>query len=348
MLDDAPAAICSGRGFLCGGSGFMEQEKGVMQCSFLACVIWLAALPAGAAADEPAPEVGRCSMWVDSYRGEPVPYEAVVDDLAGVRVVYLGERHRLVRHHEMQARIIADLAARGRRLVVGLEQIEATRQPVVDRFNAGQLDFEQLAEATDWAKRWPNYQQYRPVLEAARKANAPLVALNAPAETIRQVARGGGVEQLDPELRRQLPREMMLDDEPYARLLGIYMHVHLAATPERLRPMVEAQIARDEHMADVLARFLQSPEGKDRMAVVVCGVGHVSYALGMPARVRRRLDDGSDRVVVFSESGDVQLTPGEQAVSRPITITHEQLRAMGRPIGDYLYLVTPAHGDRPD
>ncbi len=319
-----------------------------MQYSFLACVICLSALPAGAAAADAAPETGRCSMWVDPYRGEPVPYESVVDDLAGVRVVYLGERHRLVRHHAMQARIIADLAARGRRLVVGLEQLEATRQPLVDRFNAGELDFEQLAEATDWAKRWPNYEHYHPILYAARKAKAPVLALNAQPETIRQVARGGGVAQLAPELRAQLPKEMVLDDEPYARLLGIYMHVHLAATPERLRPMVEAQIARDEHMADVLARFLRSLEGKDRIAVVICGVGHVSYGLGMPARVRRRLDDGSDRVVVFSESGDVQLTPEEQAVSRPITITHEQLRAMGRPIGDYLYVVTPAPSIPPD
>lgn len=319
-----------------------------MQCCFLTCLLCLAALPGGTAADDAAPGARRCSMWVDPYRGEPVPYEAVIDDLAGVRVVYLGERHRLVRHHAMQARIIADLAARGRRLVVGMEQLEAIRQPELDRFNSGELDFGELAEVTDWAKRWPNYQQYRPVLDAARKANAPLVALNAPAEIIRQVARGGGVEQLDPELRRQLPREMVLDDEPYSRLLGIYMHVHLAATPERLRPMVEAQIARDEHMADALARFLQSPKGEDRMAVVICGVGHVSYGLGMPARLRRRLDDGSDRVVVFSESGDVRLTPEERAISRPITITHEQLRAMGRPIGDYLHLTTPAPDSPPE
>ena len=306
--------------------------------SFTLCV---AMLPAGTTSAEPAAEAERFSLWVDPYRGEPVPHEAVLADLAGVRVVYLGERHRLVRHHAMQAQIIANLAARGRPLVVGLEQLEADQQPALDRFNAGELDFEQLAEATDWARRWGNYEHYHPILYAARKAGAPVIALNAQAETIRQVARGGGIAELAPELRAQLPEEMMLDDEPYGRLLGIYMHVHLAATPERLRPMIEAQIARDEHMADVLARFLQSPEGKDRMAVVICGVGHVSYGLGMPDRVRRRLDDVSERVVVFSESGDVEITPEEQAVSRPISITHEQLRVMGRPIGDYLHITTP-------
>ena len=309
----------------------------MMRCLWL----FLACAAACSAQAESRPEAGRLSLWVDPYRGEPVPYQAVVDDLAGVRVVYLGERHRLERHHAMQAQLIADLAARERPLAVGLEQLEAERQPELDRFNAGELDFEQLAEATGWAARWPNYEQYRPVLEAARKAGAPLVALNARAETIRQVARGGGVAQLPPELRGQLPPDMVLDDEPYERLLGIYMQVHMAATPERLRPMIEAQIARDEHMAHALTQFLQSPAGKDRMAVVICGVGHVSYGLGMPGRVRRRLGDPSDRIVVFSESGDVRLTPEERAVSRPITVTHEQLRAMGRPIGDYLYITTP-------
>jgi len=308
----------------------------------LLCLVSLIVPLGNAGADDLVPKGGRYSLWIDPYRGEPVPYQAVVDDLAGVRVVYLGERHRLERHHALQAQIIADLAAAGRRLAVGLEQLEANRQPELDRFNAGEVDFDQLAEATDWAARWPNYEQYRPVLHAARKAGTPLVALNARAETIRQVARGGGVAQLPRELRERLPRDMTLDDEPYERLLGIYMRVHMAATPERLRPMIEAQIARDEHMAHALAQFLQSPEGTDRMAVVICGVGHVSYGLGMPARVRRRLDDPSDRVVVFSESGDVRLTPEERAVARPIRVTHEQLRALGRPIGDYLHITTPA------
>ncbi len=307
---------------------------------FMACWLCVVMLVTSPVFAEPSAERGRSSMWIDPYRGEPMPHQAVIDDLASVRVVYLGERHRVVRHHVMQAQIIADLAAKGRRLVVGLEQLEAVWQPALDRFQAGELDFQQLAETTKWGARWPNYEQYRPVLEAARKAKAPLVALNAQAETIRQVARGGGVTQLAPDLREQLPRDMVLDDEPYAKLLSTYMHVHLAATPERLRPMVEAQIARDEHMADVLTQFLLSPEGKDRMAVVICGVGHVSYGLGMPARVRRRLDDVQDRVVVFSESGDVRLSDAERAVSRPITITHEQLRAMGRPIGDYLHVTT--------
>ncbi len=92
---------------------------------------------------------GRCSMWIDLYRGEPIGYAEMLQDLADVRVVYLGERHTLERHHQIQAKILGDLADRGVPLVVGLEQMEANRQPELDRFNRREIDFEQLAKATD-------------------------------------------------------------------------------------------------------------------------------------------------------------------------------------------------------
>jgi uncharacterized iron-regulated protein len=117
--------------------------------------------------------------------------------------------------------------------------------------------------------------------------------------------------------------------------------VHMAASPERLRPMIEAQIARDEAMSAVLVGFLRCPEGRGRKAVVVCGSGHAAYGLGTPQRVRRRLGDESDRIVILADCGDVRLSPKEKAVSRPVEITHEQLRQLKRPVADYLEVAAP-------
>jgi uncharacterized iron-regulated protein len=314
------------------------------------CTFFLLAVSSLLTAEQPSPEKNADEsaanendndLWIDPYRGEAVRYESVLEDLAGVQAVYLGERHRLKRHHRWQARIISDLAAQGVSLVLGIEQMEAKYQPQLDRFNRGEIDFDELAQQTDWADRWRGYAAYRPVLEAARIAKAPVVALNAQAETIRQVYRGGGVDKLSPELRRELPAEMDLKDPEYLRLLGIYLNVHKAANDETLRPMIEAQIARDEHMAATLVKFLKSPAGKGRTAVVVCGSGHVNFGLGTASRVRRRLPQIKDRMVIFSESGELTLTPEERAASRAIRVSHEDLRQMHRPIGDYLQ-VTPA------
>ena len=117
------------------------------------------------------------------------------------------------------------------------------------------------------------------------------------------------------------------------------MMVHAGMPESMMRRMFMAQVCRDETMADRLCAFLNSEAGRGRTAVVLCGAGHVSNGLGTPSRVRRRMPDVIDRIVVFSESGDVELSPAEKAMSREITITHEQLRAIDKPIADYLHAV---------
>jgi uncharacterized iron-regulated protein len=151
------------------------------------------------------------------------------------------------------------------------------------------------------------------------------------------VARGGGLEQLDQKTRAELPKHIQLDDPLYRKLLNLQMMVHMAANEETLRPMIEAQIARDETMASTLCSFLSSEAGRGRSAIVLCGSGHVSYGQGTPTRVRRRLPQIKDRIVLFSESGDTVLSPQELAAARAIEITHEQLRQIDRPIADYLH-----------
>lgn len=306
--------------------------------SAMGLLVFLCAMACSAA--EPA----RFSLWIDAYEGEPTEYEDVIDDLAGAKVIYLGERHTLVRHHDLQRQIVADLAARKIPLVLGLEQLDVSQQPTVDQYNDGKIDFEQLAKAVDWAHRWHNYAQYRDVLETARKAGAPVLGLNARSETIRRVARGGGVEKLDAETRKELPAEMQLKDPTYEKLLSLQLMVHMAASPEKLRPMIEAQIARDEMMSATLAGFLTSDRGRGRTAIVLCGAGHVSYGLGTADRVRRRLGDVKDRIVLFSESGDVELSAEEKAMARSIHITHDQLRSLNRPLADYLHVISRKNG----
>lgn len=288
----------------------------------------------------------RRSLWLDMYRGEPLQYEEMLDDLAGAGVVYLGEFHTFAEHHAIQTQVLTDLAKRGKPLVLGMEQLESPDQPTIDRYNRGEIDFEQLAAAVKWPQSWGNYQQYKPLVEAARKFKIPVLALNARAATIRQVRVSGGVERMDPKIRVQLPKEMRTDDPLYAKLLGLQLMVHMAANPNMLRPWIEAQIARDETMADTLCSFLNSPAGRGRSAIVVCGNGHISYGLGTPARVRRRMPQIKDRIVVLSESRELVLSPADMKALRAITITHEQLRQIDRPIADYLR-VTSLKEDKP-
>ena len=295
------------------------------------------ALTTPSLAEEPGTTTtGGSGIWIDIYRGEPLRYTELLDDLTTADVIFLGEYHILQRHHAIQIKIVGDLAERGVALALGLEQMESFQQAHLDRYNRGEIDFEQLAAATDWANRWSNYRQYRPIVEAAHKAKIPMVALNARTESIRQVVRCGGVDHLPAAVRKDLPAEMSLRDPVYEKVLSLQMMVHAAATPQILRPMIEAQIARDEAMAQAIAAFMKSEPGPARKIIVLCGAGHVAYGLGTAARVQRRLPGTKERIVLMSESGEVILTPQEKAQAREIEITHEQLREIKRPIADYL------------
>lgn len=284
----------------------------------------------------PRPSPHKAEFWVDLTRGEQVTTAEVITDLAGAGAVYVGEAHTVARHHAIQFWLLQALFARGVPLVLCLEQLEARDQPAVDRYNRGETDFAALAQEINWTKKWSNYPDYQALCEFARQHRIPIHALNAPAETIRAISRGGGLAQLPADQRGQLPAEIFTDDPDYDRLLRRELAVHMAADPARLRPMVEAQMARDETMAANIVTARGTAGGPARTAFVVLGAGHMRYGLGTVTRVRRRDPTVTDRLVLISESGQLQMSDAQKAESREVSISHGDLRALGRPPGDYL------------
>jgi uncharacterized iron-regulated protein len=151
------------------------------------------------------------------------------------------------------------------------------------------------------------------------------------------------MDELDEDIRAELPADMEFDQPMYENhMAGVMMvHASLDDAAAAIRKMYEAQVVRDETMADRLCAFMQSPDGEGRVAVVICGAGHVAQGMGIPSRVRRRMPDTKDRIIVMSESGDVELSPHMKAMARDIKISHEQLRILNVPLADYLHVMSP-------
>lgn len=275
-------------------------------------------------------------FWVDLIRGEEIADSALLDDLAKAGVVYVGEAHTIKRHHAVQLELLQALFARGVPLVLCLEQLEARDQPTVDRYNRREIDFDTLAREIDWTKKWSNYPDYRELCEFARQHRIPVRALNAPAAVIRAVSRGGGLAKLPAEQRAQLPESVHLDDPLYERLMQFELAVHMAVDPAKLRPMFEAQAARDEAMAAGVVAARRAEGAALRTAFVVLGAGHARYGLGTADRVRRREPGIVERIVLITESGQLKLSASDQAQSREVAVSHDDFRALGRPPGDYL------------
>jgi hypothetical protein len=63
--------------------------------------------------------------------------------------------------------------------------------------------------------------------------------------------------------------------------------------------------------------------------------------LGVSSVAPSRSPKTEDRIVLLSESGDVESSPQEKTISRPVAVTHGQLRELARPMADYLHAMSP-------
>lgn len=279
----------------------------------------------------------ECGPFVlDLLIGEPVPMEEMLDDLSTVGLVYIGEIHTVERHHEFQAEVIAKMADKGIKLALGMEMFSQGQQPVLDHWLQGKDGVDSLIR--DLGKEhWTNLEDYNMVLIRARALGIPVVGLNASDELVRKVARGG-MEDLSTEEKRLVPEGTDQINPSYDRLLRMRLRVHKAFHAKSLDRIVLAHALRDEVMARAVAGFHDSPEGKDRVMVVIAGSGHLNYGFGVPERVERLLKLPY-RIILPTESGELILSEEEKRQSMPVHISHEDLRFIRAPIADYLHVL---------
>lgn len=277
------------------------------------------------------------AMIVDLLMGEPVPVEMMLDDLAAARIVYLGEMHTIARHHKLQADILRQLADRNLSLALGMEMFSHLQQPVLDRWQQGKEPVDHLIR--DLGKeRWTNLKDYEEVLLLARELQVPILGLNAPDRLVRKVAREG-LESLSGSEREQIPQDVDQINPLYDRLLRLRLRVHRAFEKKSLDRIVLAQALRDAVMARTIVGFLDSPQGKERVMLVIAGSGHLNFGFGIPERVHKSLGL-PHRIVLPSESGELVLSEAEKRQSVPIQITHEELMFIRVPLADYLHVIS--------
>ncbi len=246
-----------------------------------AALVAILALGACAGAAEPEP-----LRIVDLRTGREAGFDRMVTDLAGARVVYVGEEHDRPEHHELQASIVRALHAHDPSLAVGMEMFQRPFQAALDAFVAGRIDEAELLRRTEWEERWGfGFEMYRPILEHARAHGLAVVALNAPKELTRAVARRG-LGGLDDEERQALP-EIDEGDARHRDMVRAALEGHPGLDDELLGRFVAAQLVWDETMAEAVAETLARDGAPARM-VVLAGRMHVLEGRGVPRRAARR------------------------------------------------------------
>lgn len=247
---------------------------------------------------------------VDARSGRAVAWDSFMADLMRAEVVYVGEQHDDPRHHAVQADLVRALHARDPSLAIGLEMVQQPFQPALDAWVAGRIDEAELYERTEWSERWGfDLALYLPILEHARAHGLPLIALNAPAELTRRVAREG-LDALDPEQRAALP-ELDLADGRHRALVRDALEGHGDLDDQALERFYTAQVIWDETMARAVAAYRARPDSAGRV-VVLAGAMHVMRP-AVPARAARR-GARPHRIVLPVDEAEVESHSGQPEV----------------------------------
>ena len=279
----------------------------------------------------------REPVHLDVYRGEPVPFEEMIDSLAQARLIYIGEIHTLERHHRFQLRVIQALSQRNLPLAVGMEMLPFTVQSHLDAWTEGRLGEKEFLQLIDWKTNWgTDFGLYRPIFAYARRNKIPLRALNAPRDAVKEVARKG-LSGLSEETRRMLP-PVTVSSEEHRRLLALFIGRHKTLRADMQDAAYEAQDVWDSTMAHGVVQYLNSKEGAGKTMVVLAGTGHLAYGFGIPERVARSCNLPC-RIIIPSDSGDLEYQKEWERYVEPADLTHEDFLFLGRPIANFLFVV---------
>lgn len=239
--------------------------------------------------------------------------EPLVNSLADKRVLFIGEIHDRVDHHQNQLQLIKSLYARYPDFAIGVEYLQQPFQHYVDEYIAGRIDERAMLKGTEYFQRWKiDFRMLRPIFEFAREKHIPILALNVTDEIHNKVFKVG-VNILSPDERTQIPAEIKPANKNYLQRLRTIFNSHPQGS--NFEYFVDGVLLWDEAMADTTARYLQAnPQSR---VVVLSGLVHILYGDGIPERVDRRLGSKQSLVAVngidfgqFSGIADYALVTG--------------------------------------
>ena len=298
------------------GSHLAAAAAGLILVSLSACATRCPFHPPFTAGERPS-QGWKPGDIVNTGNGRAISFEALMDDLVKVRVVYVGETHTSVEDHRIQLEILKAAADRGASPVLAMEMFPREVQPVLDRYSDGLITEAEMLEEVDWNRVWGYpFELYKGLLSFAREEHLPILALNAPPEIVRKVARNG-LASLTPQERGQIAADFHLDDPRHRQYVLEEYEQHLKETIKDFETFYEAQLSWEETMAETLARELATLRD-GRQVLVLVGQGHVSSDVGLPRLTLLRAPHNHKTVI-------------------PVPVD-DATEAVGRKIADYIWV----------
>ena len=232
----------------------------------------------------------------DTRTGEQITPDELARQLAGTRLLLIGEEHTNADFHGVQLRVLQALVKSGRKVLVGLEMYPYTEQRFLDQWRDGLLTEEGFLRLSRWYDNWGyNWQYYRDIFLLARDHRVPMFAVNTPREVVAAV-RKKGLANLTPEESAHIPKEIDVDNADHMTFFRTTFEdeqgpVHGGGMGEDMwKNMLSAQCTWDATMGYNAVQALKQANDPKAIMVVLVGSGHVAYGLGIERQARKWFD----------------------------------------------------------
>jgi uncharacterized iron-regulated protein len=202
--------------------------------------------------------------------------------------------------------VIEDLTGLHPDTAVGVEMIDHTYQPVLDRWSQGEFSEQQFLEKTHWYANWRYpFDLYRGIFETVKERCLRLIGLNLPFHIPPKIA-VGGIDSLLPEDAGHLPQTLTLNDPEHRAYVENIFNIHQIKGRENFGFFYAAQCAWEDGMAESVSRHLK--EGK---MIVLAGNGHILNKFGIPNRAFSRTQAPFRTLYLAPVGSEVELSYGD-------------------------------------
>jgi len=197
------------------------------------------------------------------------------------QVVHVGELHGNPGAHRLELETLRELIQQGGPLALSTEQFERDVQPVLDKYLRGEIAEDEFLKNS---RPWPNYADYRPLIELCKEKKIPVIAGNIPRRLASRVFKEGTevLEKFSDEEKTWCARKLVANAGPYRDKFFRQMGAD-SGHNENLERMYGSQCIKDDTMAESIADWLKlNPKGR---VVHINGAFHSEAGLGVPEKL---------------------------------------------------------------
>lgn len=259
-------------------------------------------------------------------QAQPAEQRPLLERLARLPVVLLGEAHDSAEDHRWQLQTLIQLHALQPKLAIGFEMFPRRVQPALDQWLAGSLSEAEFLKQADWDKVWGfDARDYLPLFHYARMNRIPMLAMNVERDVVDAIGKQG-YDALSETQKEGVGRPAAPTEAYRKQLRAVFDHHPAKARGEDAFPrFVEAQTFWDRAMAEVITAQLRKQGGG--LVVGILGAGHVRHGHGVAHQLKP---------LGIAETGLLMTWERDDSCA-----------GLGRGYADALYLVEPPKANPP-